>query len=91
MSLLKDGDRVVGAFGYDRERVDVSVFFKSKAVVVCTGGLGRAYAVTSAIPGKARATAFPLAYHAGAELLDMEFIQFHPTGNASGRRASKAF
>jgi hypothetical protein len=56
VSLLKDGDRVVGAFGYDRERGRFRIF-KAKAVVVCTGGLGRAYA-SRAIPGKARATAF---------------------------------
>ena len=44
--LLKDGGRIVGAFGYDRERGRFRVF-KAKAVVVCTGGLGRAYKVTS--------------------------------------------
>ncbi len=46
VSLLKDGERVAGAFGYDRERGRFRIF-KAKAVVVCTGGLGRAYAVTS--------------------------------------------
>jgi len=78
VSLLKDGDRVVGAFGYDRERGRFRVF-KSKAVVVCTGGLGRAYAVTSN-SWEGTGDGVSLAYHAGAELLDMEFIQFHPTG-----------
>ena len=78
VSLLKDGGRVVGAFGYDRERGRFRVF-KAKAVVLCTGGLGRAYAVTSnSLEGTGDGVS--LAYHAGAELLDMEFIQFHPTG-----------
>jgi succinate dehydrogenase / fumarate reductase flavoprotein subunit len=78
VSLLKDGERVVGAFGYDRERGRFRIF-KSKAVVVCTGGLGRAYAVTSN-SWEGTGDGVSLAYHAGAELLDMEFIQFHPTG-----------
>ena len=78
VSLLKDGDRVTGAFGYDRERGRFRVF-KAKAVVVCTGGLGRAYAVTSN-SWEGTGDGVSLAYHAGAELLDMEFIQFHPTG-----------
>lgn len=78
VSLLKDGGRVVGAFGYDRERGRFRVF-KAKAVVLCTGGLGRAYAVTSN-SWEGTGDGVSLAYHAGAELLDMEFIQFHPTG-----------
>ena len=78
VSLLKDGDRVVGAFGYDRERGRFRIF-KAKAVVVCTGGLGRAYAVTSN-SWEGTGDGVSIAYHAGAELLDMEFIQFHPTG-----------
>ena len=78
VSLLKDGERVVGAFGYDRERGRFRVF-KAKAVVLCTGGLGRAYAVTSN-SWEGTGDGVSLAYHAGAELLDMEFIQFHPTG-----------
>jgi len=78
VTLLKDGDRVVGAFGYDRERGRFKIF-KSKAVVVCTGGLGRAYKITSN-SWEGTGDGVSLAYHAGAELLDMEFIQFHPTG-----------
>jgi succinate dehydrogenase / fumarate reductase flavoprotein subunit len=78
VSLLKESGRVVGAFGYDRERARFRVF-KAKAVVVCTGGLGRAYAVTSN-SWEGTGDGVSLAYHAGAELLDMEFIQFHPTG-----------
>jgi succinate dehydrogenase / fumarate reductase flavoprotein subunit len=76
--LLKDGDRVVGAFGYDRERGRFRVF-AAKAIVLATGGIGRAYAVTSnswEYTGDGQS----LAYHAGADLIDMEFVQFHPTG-----------
>ena len=78
VTLLKDGGRVVGAFGYDRERGRFKIF-KSKALVVCTGGLGRAYKITSN-SWEGTGDGVSLAYHAGAELLDMEFIQFHPTG-----------
>src|SRR5882724_5083404 len=78
LTLLKDGDRVVGAFAYDRERGRFRAF-KSKAIVLATGGIGRAYRITSnswEYTGDGHA----LAYHAGAELIDMEFVQFHPTG-----------
>jgi succinate dehydrogenase / fumarate reductase flavoprotein subunit len=78
LSLLKDGDRVVGAFGYERERGRFRIF-RAKAVVLATGGIGRAYKITSnswEYTGDGHA----LAYEAGAELIDMEFVQFHPTG-----------
>ena len=78
VALLKDGDRVVGAFGYGRERGRF-VLFQAKAVVIGTGGIGRAYSVTSnswEYTGDGQAQA----YDAGAELIDMEFVQFHPTG-----------
>ena len=78
LSLLKDGERVVGAFGYERERGRFKIF-RAKAVVLATGGIGRAYRITSnswEYTGDGHA----LAYEAGAELIDMEFIQFHPTG-----------
>jgi succinate dehydrogenase flavoprotein subunit len=78
VTLLKDGDRVAGAFGYDRERGRFKVF-KAKAIVLATGGIGRAYKITSnswEYTGDGQS----LAYHAGAELIDMEFVQFHPTG-----------
>jgi succinate dehydrogenase flavoprotein subunit len=78
LSLLKDGDRVVGAFGYERERGRFKIF-RAKAVVLATGGIGRAYKITSnswEYTGDGHA----LAYEAGTELIDMEFIQFHPTG-----------
>ena len=78
VTLLKDGERVVGAFGYDRERGRFKVF-QAKAIVLATGGVGRAYRITSnswEYTGDGQS----LAYHAGAELVDMEFVQFHPTG-----------
>jgi succinate dehydrogenase / fumarate reductase flavoprotein subunit len=76
--LLKDGERCVGAFGYDREQGRFRVF-KAKAVVLATGGLGRAYLVTSN-SWEGTGDGHSLGYDAGAELVDMEFIQFHPTG-----------
>ena len=78
LSLLKDGDRVIGAFGYERERGRFKIF-RAKAVVLATGGIGRAYKITSnswEYTGDGHA----LAYEGGAELIDMEFVQFHPTG-----------
>jgi succinate dehydrogenase / fumarate reductase, flavoprotein subunit len=78
LSLLKNGDRVVGAFGYEREHGRFKIF-RAKAVVLATGGIGRAYKITSnswEYTGDGHA----LAYLAGAELIDMEFVQFHPTG-----------
>jgi succinate dehydrogenase / fumarate reductase, flavoprotein subunit len=78
VTLLKDGERVAGAFGYDRERGRFKVF-KAKAIVLATGGVGRAYKITSnswEYTGDGQS----LAYHAGAELIDMEYVQFHPTG-----------
>src|SRR5207302_631905 len=76
--LLKDGDRISGAFGYYRERGRF-VLFKAKAVVLATGGIGKAYKITSnswEYTGDGHA----LALWAGADLMDMEFVQFHPTG-----------
>ena len=77
-ALLKDGERVAGAFGYDRERGRFRVF-GAKAVVLATGGIGRAYRITSN-SWEYTGDGHSLAYHAGADLQDMEFIQFHPTG-----------
>ncbi|HEY3227269.1 MAG TPA: fumarate reductase/succinate dehydrogenase flavoprotein subunit [Planctomycetota bacterium] len=77
-SLLKDGDRVTGALAYWREN-GRSVVFRAKAVVLATGGYGKCWKVTSnswEYTGDGHA----LAYDAGAELIDMEFFQFHPTG-----------
>jgi len=76
--LLKDGERIAGVFAYDRDRGRFRLF-RGKAVVLATGGIGRAFRITSNSweytgDGLARA------YDAGAELMDMEFVQFHPTG-----------
>lgn len=78
ISLLKDDDRVVGCLAYEREHGGLRVF-KAKAVVLATGGVGRAYKITSN-SWEGTGDGHALAYHAGAELIDMEFIQFHPTG-----------
>jgi succinate dehydrogenase / fumarate reductase flavoprotein subunit len=78
LRLFTDGGRITGAFAYDRERGRFRVF-KTKAIVLATGGIGRAYSVTSnswEYTGDGHA----LAYEAGAALQDMEFVQFHPTG-----------
>jgi succinate dehydrogenase / fumarate reductase flavoprotein subunit len=76
--LLKDGDRVAGAFGYWRESGRF-VTFKAKSVVIATGGIGKSWKITSN-SWECTGDGMALAYEAGAELLDMEFVQFHPTG-----------
>src|ERR1043165_5408151 len=78
IELILDGGRAAGVLAYDRERGRFHVF-SAKAIVLATGGVGRAFKVTSnswegTVDGHA------LAYRCGAELIDMEFIQFHPTG-----------
>jgi succinate dehydrogenase / fumarate reductase flavoprotein subunit len=76
--LLKDGDRIAGAFGYWRNTGEF-VLFKAKAIVLATGGIGKAWKVTSnswEYTGDGHSTAL----WAGADLIDMEFVQFHPTG-----------
>ncbi len=78
VSLLKDGERIVGAFAYEREHGRFRIF-KAKAVILATGGIGRAYKITSN-SWEGTGDGHSLAYDAGAELIDMEFIQFHPTG-----------
>jgi succinate dehydrogenase / fumarate reductase flavoprotein subunit len=78
LSLLVDSGRVAGAVGYDREKGHFIVW-TAKAVIIATGGIGRAFKITSnswEYTGDGHA----LAYRAGAELMDMEFVQFHPTG-----------
>ena len=78
LTLLRDGGRMAGAFAYDRERGRFRIF-RAKAVILATGGIGRAYNITSnswEYTGDGHA----LAYLAGAALQDMEFVQFHPTG-----------
>ncbi len=78
LTLLTDGGRIAGAFGYDRERGRFRLF-KAKAVVLATGGVGRAYKISSN-SWEYTGDGHSLAYHAGAQLQDMEFVQFHPTG-----------
>jgi len=78
IELLLDGGRVAGALAYDRERGRFHVF-SAKAVVLATGGIGRAFKITSN-SWEGTGDGHALAYRAGAELIDMEFIQFHPTG-----------
>jgi len=76
--LLKDGDRIAGAFAYWRESGRF-VIFKAKSIVLATGGIGKIYPVTSN-SWEYTGDGMALAYEAGADLLDMEFVQFHPTG-----------
>jgi succinate dehydrogenase / fumarate reductase flavoprotein subunit len=78
ISLLTDDGRIAGAVGYDRERGRFKIF-KARAVVMATGGLGRAFRITSN-SWEYTADGYALAYEAGAALQDMEFVQFHPTG-----------
>jgi len=76
--LLVEGGRVVGAFAYRRENGRFIVF-RAKSVVLACGGVGKSFKITSnswEYTGDGHA----LAYEAGAELIDMEFVQFHPTG-----------
>ncbi len=78
LSLLLDGNRIAGACGYDREKGRFQLW-EAKAVVLATGGIGRAYKITSN-SWEYTGDGLALAYRAGAELQDMEFVQFHPTG-----------
>jgi succinate dehydrogenase / fumarate reductase flavoprotein subunit len=76
--LLTDGEQVTGAFGYWRENGRFIVF-KAKSIVIATGGIGKAWRITSN-SWEYTGDGMALAYDAGAELMDMEFVQFHPTG-----------
>ena len=78
VSLLLDGGRIAGALGYERERGRFKIF-RARAVILATGGIGRAYRITSN-SWEGTGDGHALAYRAGAELIDMEFVQFHPTG-----------
>jgi succinate dehydrogenase / fumarate reductase flavoprotein subunit len=78
VTLLTDSGRVAGAVAYDRERGRFKIFH-AKAVVIATGGLGRAFKITSN-SWEYTGDGYILAYDAGAALQDLEFIQFHPTG-----------
>jgi len=76
--LMKDGERVSGALGYWRENGRF-VVFKAKSIVIATGGIGKAWRITSN-SWEYTGDGMAIAYEAGAELMDMEFVQFHPTG-----------
>src|SRR6201988_251668 len=76
--LIKDGDRISGAFGYWRE-TGRFVMFKANSILIATGGIGKAWKITSN-SWEYTGDGLALAYDAGAELMDMEFVQFHPTG-----------
>ncbi|HET9000344.1 MAG TPA: FAD-binding protein [bacterium] len=76
--LLKDAERIAGAFGYRREDGRF-VLFRAKAVILATGGWGKVYKVTSN-SWECTGDGCAMAYDAGAELMDMEMVQFHPTG-----------
>jgi succinate dehydrogenase / fumarate reductase flavoprotein subunit len=76
--LIMEEGRVVGAFGYERERGRF-LLFRAGAIVLATGGIGKAYRITSN-SWEYTGDGHTLAYDAGADLLDMEFVQFHPTG-----------
>jgi succinate dehydrogenase / fumarate reductase flavoprotein subunit len=78
IELILDGGRAAGVLAYDRERGRFHVF-AANAIVLATGGVGRAYKITSN-SWEGTGDGHALAYRAGAELIDMEFIQFHPTG-----------
>ncbi|MFQ5892819.1 MAG: fumarate reductase/succinate dehydrogenase flavoprotein subunit, partial [Nitrospinota bacterium] len=77
-ALLKDGERIAGGFGYWRES-GTFVVFKAKAVVVATGGIGKAWKTTSN-SWEYTGDGLSMAVKAGADLMDLEFTQFHPTG-----------
>ncbi|MGQ0722411.1 MAG: fumarate reductase/succinate dehydrogenase flavoprotein subunit [Candidatus Eiseniibacteriota bacterium] len=78
LELLKDGERVAGVCAYWRE-TGRFVIFRTKAVILATGGAGRAWRVTSN-SWEYTGDGLAMAYDAGAELMDLEFTQFHPTG-----------
>jgi succinate dehydrogenase / fumarate reductase flavoprotein subunit len=78
IDLILDNGRAAGVLAYDRERGRFHVF-AAKAIVLATGGIGRAYKITSN-SWEGTGDGHALAYRAGAELIDMEFVQFHPTG-----------
>ena len=76
--LLTDSGRATGALAYDRERGRFKIY-RARAIVMATGGLGRAFRITSN-SWEYSGDGYAMAYEAGADLMDMEFVQFHPTG-----------
>lgn len=77
-SLVSDKNQVIGAIGL-RLKDSTIIYFKAKAVILASGGAGQLYPVTSNTFQK-NGDGYAIAYHAGADLLDMEQVQFHPTG-----------
>ena len=78
MRILKTGDRVSGALGYNRQTGEF-VLWKAKKIIIATGGIGKLWVITSN-SWETSGDGHALAYEAGADIIDMEFIQFHPTG-----------
>ena len=78
VGLLTTGGRIAGAIGYDRERGRMRIW-RAKAVILATGGIGKSFRITSN-SWEGTGDGHALGYLAGAELMDMEFVQFHPTG-----------
>jgi succinate dehydrogenase / fumarate reductase, flavoprotein subunit len=78
IDLILDGGQAAGVVAYDRERGRFHVF-AAKAIILATGGVGRAFKITSN-SWEGTGDGHALAYRAGAQMIDMEFIQFHPTG-----------
>ncbi|HBF23804.1 MAG TPA: fumarate reductase/succinate dehydrogenase flavoprotein subunit [Planctomycetes bacterium] len=78
LRIIKDGDKVSGVLAYWRE-TGRFILFECKAVILATGGGGKAWRITSN-SWEYTGDGFELAYEAGAELVNMEFTQFHPTG-----------
>ena len=78
LELLKDGERMSGVIAYWRD-TGRFILFKAKAIILATGGGGKAWKITSN-SWEYTGDGYSLAYDAGAELMDMEFTQFHPTG-----------
>ncbi len=76
--IVKNGDKIAGAIGYRRPDGKL-ILFQAKAIVLATGGLGKAYRITSN-SWEYTGSGLAMALDAGAELVDMEFLQFHPTG-----------
>lgn len=78
LDLLKDGDKIAGMVAMWRETGEF-IIFRCKAVILATGGGGKAWKITSN-SWEYTGDGYGMAYEAGAELMDMEFTQFHPTG-----------
>ena len=78
LDLLKDGDRISGMVAMWRD-TGRFIVLKAKAIILATGGAGKAWKITSN-SWEYTGDGYAMAYEAGAELIDMEFTQFHPTG-----------